>query len=368
LKAPAGFEALPLAWEGRWQGMTLQGKTPMSIIRQDPTTKAWVIIAADRAMRPHDFQQAREPRVLAPRDESCPFCPGNEADTPPEVLRLPGDQGIGWSVRVIPNKFGVLASQGEAWRQEEGPLFREMHGVGYHEVIVETPVHNRRPSQMDDAEVERVLQAYQARYRALQQDPRVRFIILFKNHGARAGTSLAHPHAQLVATPIAPLQIRRKYEVATSHYDDTGRCLYGDLVQAEVAAQVRIVEETAHFVVLHPFASRVPFETWIVPKHQQSSFGQVSIEELAALAQVLRKTLLGLDEALGDPDFNYILHSAPIEDETRHYYLWHIQILPRVTTIAGFELGSGMFITTMVPEESAALMRDIMARMPPGRS
>jgi UDPglucose--hexose-1-phosphate uridylyltransferase len=239
--------------------------------------------------------------------------------------------------------------------------------VGSHEVIVESPIHNRTPSQMDDAEVEQILRAYQARYQALQQDPRVRYIIIFKNHGERAGTSLAHPHAQLVATPIAPLQIRRKYEVAISHYDDTGRCLYCDLVEAEVAAQVRIVEETERFVVFHPFASRVPFETWIAPKHHQPSFGQVSREELAALAQVLRRTLLALDNALGNPDFNYVLHSAPTEDDTKRYYLWHIQILPRVTTIAGFELGSGMYITTVVPEESAALMRDIMARMPPGR-
>jgi len=339
----------------------------MSVIRQDPTTKAWVIIAPGRAMRPHDFQQVREPHVFAPRDESCPFCPGNEAHTPQEVLRLPERQGTGWAVRVIPNKFAVLASQGEPRHRAEGPLFREMDGVGYHEVIVETPIHNRTPAQMDDAEMEQVLRAYQARYRALQQDPRVRYIILFKNHGERAGTSLVHPHTQLVAMPIAPLQIRRKYEVAISHYDDTGRCLYRDLVEAEVAAQVRIVEETEHFVVFHPFASRVPFETWIVPKHYQPSFGQVSSEELSALAQVSRKTLLGLDNALGKPDFNYVLHSAPTEDETKPYYLWHIQILPRVTTIAGFELGSGISISTVMPEQSAALMGDIMTRMRSGR-
>jgi UDPglucose--hexose-1-phosphate uridylyltransferase len=367
LKAPAGFEALPLAWERPWQGTILQGKAPMSIIRQDPTTKAWVIIATDRAIRPHDFQRVSAPRVFVPYDQACPFCPGNEAHTPQEVLRLPGDQGTGWSVRVIPNKFAVLASQGEPWRPDNGPLFREMHGVGYHEVIVETPIHDRRPSQLDDTQVEQVLRAYQARYQALQRDPRVRYIILFKNHGERAGTSLAHPHAQLVAMPIAPLHIRRKYEVAISHYDDTGRCLYCDLVEAEAAAQVRIVEETAHFVVFHPFASSVPFETWIAPKHQQSSFGQVPSAELAALAQVLRKTLLGLDEALANPDFNYILHSASTEDEAKPYYLWHIQILPRVTTIAGFELGSGMSITTVMPEESAASMRDIMTRIPSGR-
>jgi UDPglucose--hexose-1-phosphate uridylyltransferase len=237
-----------------------------------------------------------------------------------------------------------------------------MDGVGAHEVIIETPVHNRVMPLMTDAEIELVLQAYQARFRALRADPCVRYIVIFKNHGVRAGTSLEHPHSQLVATPIAPLQVRRTYEVAIGHYDDTGRCLYADLIEAEIEAGVRVVQETPEFVVFHPFASHVPFETWIAPKHHQPSFSQAARDELAALAPVLRITLRALYEALGNPAFNYILHSAPVEDESKPYYRWHLQILPRVTAIAGFELGSGMSITTMFPEASAAHLRQVIGR------
>jgi UDPglucose--hexose-1-phosphate uridylyltransferase len=334
----------------------------MSIIRQDATTKAWVIIATERAKRPHDFKKAMATHASATYEASCPFCPGHEMSTPPEVWRLSHPQGTGWAVRVIPNKFAALAGAAEPQRREAGPLFREMDGVGAHEVIIETPVHNRVMPLMTDVEIERVLQAYQARVQALRTDPRVRYVLIFKNHGEQAGTSLEHPHSQLVATPIAPLQVRRTYEVAIGHYDDTGRCLYCDLVAAEVEAGVRLVRQTADFVVFHPFASHVPFETWIAPRRHQSSFGQVSRHELAALAPVLRETLRALYDALGNPDFNYIVHSAPIEDESKHYYLWHIQILPRLTMIAGFELGSGMFITTMLPETSAAFMREMIGQ------
>lgn len=334
----------------------------MSVLRQDPTTKEWVIIATGRGKRPHELTRASEPAPAAPRKPSCPFCPGNEAQTPPELLRIADRHGIGWAVRVLPNKFAALAGEGEPRRREAGPLFREMAGVGHHEVIVETPVHDRVLSLMTDAEVERVLRAYQSRYRALHEDPRVKCIIIFKNHGERAGTSLEHPHSQLVATPVAPMQMRRKYEVAIGHYDDTGRCLYCDLIEAEVRAKVRIVLETDRFVALQPFASRAPFETWIAPKRHQPSFAQVSAEDLAALAQVLKRMLRALYDALGNPDFNYILHSAPTEDESKSYYLWHIQIVPRLTTIAGFELGSGIYITTTAPEDSAAFLRDFMGR------
>jgi UDPglucose--hexose-1-phosphate uridylyltransferase len=261
---------------------------------------------------------------------------------------------------VVPNKFGALTDEGTPQRREEGPLFREMTGVGHHEVIIETPVHNRPLPLMTDTEVAQVLGVYQARYHTLREDPRVRCIVLFKNHGERAGTSLMHPHAQLVAMPVAPMQMRRKYAVAIGHYDDTGRCLYYDLVQAEVQAKVRLVLATDRFVVFHPFASRVPFETWIVPTQHQPSFGQVSPADLTALAQVLRRTLRTLYDVLSDPDFNFIIHTAPLEDEAKPYYLWHLQIVPRVTIIAGFELGSGMWITTMLPEESATIMRDVM--------
>ena len=330
----------------------------MSVIRQDPTTKEWVILAAERMRRPHEYVRETQASPQAKESGSCPFCPGRESSTPQEVFRIPGAGGTDWAVRVTSNKYPALSSAGCLERREAGPLFREMDGVGVHEVIVETPLHDRSLPLMADREVADVLMAYRTRYRSLREETRLKYIIIFKNHGEAAGTSLAHPHSQLVATPVPPMLLRRKYDVAVAHYDDTGRCLYCDIAEEERRAQHRVVFETDRFLVFHPYASRAPFETWITPKRHQASFGRVSNEDLQALAPVLRNTLRGLYETLGDPNFNYIIHSAPTEDDYKDYYLWHIQILPRLTTIAGFELGSGIYITTMMPEESAATMRE----------
>ena len=330
----------------------------MSIIRQDPTTKEWVIIAAERERRPHEYVQPVRTCSQLTDTGSCPFCLGHEAATPDEVFRLPGGSGTGWAVRVTSNKYPALGATGQLERRETGPLFREMDGVGMHEVIIETPAHDRSMPLMTDHEVADILFAYQARFRALKEDLRLKYIIIFKNHGEAAGTSLAHPHSQLVATPVPPMLLRRKYEVAVAHYDDTGRCLYCDIAEEERRVKNRVVMETDRFLVFHPFASRVAFETWIMPKRHQPSFGQVSEEDLRELASVLRRTLRALYDRLGDPDFNYIIHSAPIEDENKDYYLWHIQILPRLATIAGFELGSGIYISTMLPEQSAVVIRE----------
>ena len=332
----------------------------MSIIRQYPTTKEWVILAAQRSKRPHDQKKANPKREVPQFEPTCPFCPGNEAKTPSEVFRHPDSAEAPWDVRVIPNKFAALHGEDEPNRRETNTLFREMDGGGYHEVIIETPRHNHLLPLMTASEVETLLSVYQARYQALRKKPSVRSILIFKNHGENAGTSLEHPHSQLVATPVIPMLIRRKYEVAIAHFDDTGRCLYCDVVEAEEIAKERLILETDRFLVFHPFASRVPFETWILPKQHQPSFGSIVSEERNELAQVLSKTLKALYRALRNPDFNLIVHSAPPEDENKRYYLWHIQILPRITTIAGFELGSGIFITTMMPEESAPFIRHVL--------
>lgn len=337
----------------------------MSVIRQDPTTKEWVILATERGKRPHDFRSEKRESIssLPSRIASCPFCIGNESLTPPEILRIGKDESSEWAVRVFPNKFAALSEEGDLKRREFSALFREIDGVGFHEVIVETPHHNRLIPFMDEEEVFKILRAYQSRYQALKQDWRIRYLIIFKNHGEAAGTSLEHPHSQLVATPVPPMLLRRKYEVAVSHYDDTGRCLYCDLVEAEINGAQRVIFESDRFVVFHPFASRVPFETWIAPKEHQPSFSRASIEELMEFAHVLRRVLRGLYQGIGDPNYNYIIHSAPTGDENKDYYLWHLQILPRLSAIAGFELGSGIFITSMIPEESAAFMRDVLASL-----
>lgn len=331
----------------------------MSEIRQDPTTKEWVIIARERAKRPQDFisqQTKSKPPAFSP---SCPFCPGNESMTPPEVLLYRNQENQSWRVRVFANKFPALTPEGNTIRREEEGFFLNMDGVGIHEVLVETPLHNKSLALMEDSGVEEVLRAYQERYNTLSQIPFVKLIIIFKNHGLSAGTSLEHPHSQLVATPVVPRHIRMKYEVAIQYYDDTGRCLYSDLVDRELRIGMRVVMETERFVVFHPFASHRPFETWVVPKIHQACFGNISIESLKDLAHVLRINLLKLYRGLNNPDFNYVIDTAPVEDENKNYYLWHLRIIPRLAEVAGFEIGSGIYINTALPEETAQFIREM---------
>ena len=332
----------------------------MSQLRQDPTTKEWVIIAAERSKRPHDFVNVEAVPESFPHKKDCPFCPGNESFTPHEMLAYRSDgspDGPGWWVRVIRNKFPALSPEGSVQRKEEG-FFRMMDGVGVHEVVIESPVHNQLIPLMDDRQVEEILLGYRERYIALREDPRLKLIIIFKNHGRGAGTSLDHTHSQIVGTSVVPSNIRKKLEEAARHYDDHGRCVYCDSIQEEITAKQRIVMETDGFIVLEPFASRFPFETWIVPKKHEASFGLISMEDSKQFGKVLKQTLLKLYTKLNNPDFNFIIHSAPIKDEQEDYYHWHLQIVPRLTNPAGFELGSGIYINVAVPEEAAQFLRE----------
>ncbi|HSB07358.1 MAG TPA: galactose-1-phosphate uridylyltransferase [Thermodesulfobacteriota bacterium] len=333
----------------------------MPQLRQDRTTKEWVIIAAERAKRPHDLKKV-EPAIERPYyQQDCPFCPGNEHLTPPETLAYRGGgppNSKGWWVRVVPNKFPALVLEGSLERKEEKGFFRMMDGVGVHEVIIGSPVHNQLYPFLDDHEVGEVLLAYRERYLVLRQDERIKLIIIFKNHGKGAGTSLEHTHSQIVGTGIVPSNIRKKLEEAARYYDDHGCCVYCDLIEEELSIGKRIVMETERFVVLHPFASRFPFETWIIPKTHQASFGLISMEDSKSFAKVLKTTLFKLYSKLNDPDYNYVIHTAPIKDEGEDYYHWHLQITPRLTTPAGFEMGSGMYINIVFPEDTAQFLRE----------
>lgn len=334
----------------------------MPQLRQDPATKEWVIIATERMKRPHELRRSTERPAQAEFDAGCPFCPGSESRTPPEILaRREGGSSNepGWTVRVIPNKFAALKPDGSLERVLLDNFFHQMDGVGCHEVVIETPVHNRFLHTMSEAEVEEVLHAYRERYIALRSDHRLKLILIFKNHGEAAGTSLCHPHSQIVATPVVPAQVRRKCEEAIRYHDATGRCLYTDILQAEVASGRRVIRDSEYFIVFHPFASQVPFETWILPKRHRPSFGQASSKELHDLACVLREAIGRIAELLNDPDYNFVIHSAPVDGEDNEYFLWHIQIVPRLTQIAGFEIGSGMRINTARPEETARAVREM---------
>ncbi|MBI4330191.1 MAG: galactose-1-phosphate uridylyltransferase [Chloroflexi bacterium] len=334
----------------------------MSELRQDKTTREWVIIARERGKRPHDFiSHLEKPCPTSTYISSCPFCPGQEELTPGEVLAYrdesDGDQKK-WKVRVVPNKFPALSPGGSAARVYEDSFFLKADGVGAHEVIIETPIHNKVMALMTAEEVTEIWRAYWERYRALEKLEDIKLIIIFRNQGASAGTSLEHPHTQLVATPVWPSQVRRQFEVAMDHYDETGRCLYTDIMEFERKAEKRMITETDRFVVFHPFASRVPFETWIMPKDHHASFGAVSPSDLGSLASVVTEVLRKLYHGLNNPDFNYVIATAPVGDENKDYFLWHVRIIPRLTQMAGFELGSGIFINPAVPEETAQFMRD----------
>ena len=331
----------------------------MSEIRQDLTTEEWVIVAKERAKRPSDLMHQQIKPELPVFSASCPFCPGNESMTPAETLVYRERETGRWRVRAVSNKFPALSPEGSTIRKIESGIFISIDGVGIHEVIVETPEHNKVLALQDVSGVTDVLMAYQERYNAIKQMPFVKLITIYKNYGPKAGTTLEHSHSQLIATPIVPRHMRTQFEVATRYYDSMGRCLYCDLAQHEISASDRVIMETESYVVFHPFASHSPFETWITPKRNQASFGNITEKELADLAHVLRSILLKLYLGLNNPDYNYVINSAPVDDENKTYYSWNIRIIPRLTELVGFEIGSGINLNVAIPEETAKFMRDL---------
>jgi UDPglucose--hexose-1-phosphate uridylyltransferase len=331
----------------------------MPELRRDPIVGHWVIIAAERARRPNGKPKDRDPPPAGP----CPFCPGNEDKTPPEVFasgRPPHapPNGNGWRVRVVPNRFPALRIEGDLDRQAEG-IYDRMNGLGAHEVIIETPDHARRLTDLADGELAEVLLACKARVLDLRNDVRFRYILLFKNHGGSAGATLDHAHSQLIALPIVPRQVLEEIQGARRHYELKERCIYCDIVGQERRDRSRLVHENDDFVVFAPWAPRSPFETWIVPKRHESSFEAEPGERLASCAQALGTTLRRLDAALGDPSFNFIVHSNPLRDAPSPSYHWHLEVRPALTQVAGFEWGSGFHINPVPPEEAAAFLRKV---------
>ena len=329
----------------------------MPELRQNPITKQWVIIATERARRPHEFIKKREATGPLPSYvERCPFCPGNEHMTPPESMRIVRDGK--WQVRTAPNKFAALSSEGELVRKIDG-LKSTVSGVGVHEVVVETPDHSKTTALLSDEDVELIIRCYKERYFAITDDPRIEHVTIFKNHGAGAGTSLEHPHSQIIATPIIPPEIRERLEESLRFYDVCGQCIFCKVLADELTDRVRLVQETDHFVAFIPFASLTPFHLWIFPRRHMASFGEIQSEEIQDLARMLRLVLAKVYYGLGDPDYNYIIRTAPSEGRHLRYYHWYLSLVPRLTRTAGFELGSGMYINTTLPEVNAEFLRDV---------
>lgn len=320
----------------------------MSTLRQDPTTGQWVILAPRRAERRHEpLPGTRRPAVT--HDPACPFCPGNEDQTPPEILREPDE----WSVRVVPNLFAVL-SDGTVERPGPGP-FREMAGVGSHEVVIESRAHDTLMGAMTVEDVTRVVRIWRDRYRVLMERPEIRAVVVFKNFGRLAGTSLEHPHSQIVATPVFLPRLLRRLDVAIRYFNSHHVCVYDELLSAELNAEERIVHQNQSFVAFAPFASASPFETWILPRRHGPSLAALRDDELRDLAEALIEVAGRLFVACDDPDWNLVVYSAP--DDGHEAFHWHLKVIPRLSTQAGFEMGSAMGINTVTPEDAAAQLR-----------
>jgi UDPglucose--hexose-1-phosphate uridylyltransferase len=335
------------------------------VLRYDVTTNDWVLFAPSRARRPQpDAAHARPMDATS----ACPFCPGNEHLTPGEICRTTDTSETGWCVRVVPNKFPALEPGASPEQTELGPVFREMGGYGAHELVIESPHHERRLVDQSVEHIERVLRVLHTRFTALATDSRLRTIIVFKNHGEAAGTSLAHPHWQVIATPVVPRLLRIKHDVATEFFDRTGRCVYRVLLDEELAARSRVLAENEHYAAVLPYASALAFQMRILPRAHHASFGRVPVALLEPLADILKTVLAMFSAHLDDPAFNLTIDTAPLGDEDKLYFLWHIDVLPRLTTAAGFELGSGMPINPMLPEEATRLLLGATAHATAGEA
>lgn len=325
-------------------------------LRKDPIVGRWVIIAPDRARRP---VPARADAELA--EGPCPFCENQEIQTPHEILayrdKHSQPNGPGWRVRVVPNKFPALQVGGELSKRGDG-VYDKMNGIGAHEVIVECPQHLTTLAELSDENIREVLWIYRDRLLDLKKDPRLVYGMIFKNVGVAAGASLDHSHSQLIVTPIVPISVWEEMTGALEFFNYRGRCIYCDIVHQELAAEKRVVLDTPSFLCLAPFASRFPFETWIVPKGHTSHYENIHKPEVDELGSVLRTVLRKLETALDRPAYNYIIHTAPFDTQALPHYHWHLEIIPRLTRVAGFEWGTGFYINPVPPERAAMLLRD----------
>ncbi len=340
----------------------------MPELRKDPISQRWVVISTERGRRPSDFKTL--PVGKEPQSGSCPFDEGNESQTPKEIIAWrradTRPDGPGWDVRVTANKYPALVIEGDIQRRGRG-ILDFMSGIGAHEVIIETPKHDANLAEMEDAQVEKILWAYKQRIVDLEKDPRFRYILVFRNYGKDAGASLAHPHSQLIATPITPRYVKLELNSSRQYFLEKERCIFCDLIDQEIDG-TRMVASNEYYIAIAPFASRFPYEVWILPRRHQAGFQDLPDDERIQLAKMLKNILWRLKAVLNDPPYNYVLHTAPNATPRAGRpdywgtisadYHWHIEIIPRLTKQAGFEWGSGLYINPTSPEEAAKYLRE----------
>ncbi len=324
----------------------------MSELRRDPVVGRWVIVDTDHPTNPKDFEKEEH----SWRGGVCPFCYGNEAMTPPEIeaIRDPGTAANtpGWQVRVVANKFPALQIEGDIDRRGVG-IYDLSNGVGAHEVIIEAPYHHKDLPDLLNEEIENIISMCCRRALDLTKDKRFKYIMIFKNYGPSAGASLEHPHTQLVALPMVPKNVLEEIHGAQGYFEFRERCIFCDILRQETHDKERVVLENKHFLCFCPFVSRFPFEIWIVPKKHNSYFFHMPKEEIPSLASILKETIKKFKDLFGNPAYNFIIHTAPLDGEEKEGYHWHIELMPKLTRVAGFEWGTGFYIVPTPPELAA---------------
>ncbi|MBI4436623.1 MAG: galactose-1-phosphate uridylyltransferase [Candidatus Omnitrophica bacterium] len=328
----------------------------MAQLRRDPITGRWIIVDLENPKGPGDF----DIEVNQKKGGTCPFCYGSEHMTPPEIdaFRTPGTarNTPGWFTRVVPNKFPALQIEGNLDRLGVG-IYDRTNGVGAHEVIIETPHHHKELNDLSPEEVLHVLLAYRNRSIDLKGDKRFKYLMIFKNYGRSAGASLEHPHSQLIALPFVPKRVTEELKGAERYFEYRDRCGYCDMVHQEMEDKERVVCQNEDFIAFAPFVSRFPFECMLLPKEHASDFSQIEERKLLELAKLLKDLLSRLKEALRDPAYNLLLHTSPVENIYDISYHWHMEMMPRLTQVMGFEWGTGFYINPTSPEDAARYLR-----------
>jgi UDPglucose--hexose-1-phosphate uridylyltransferase len=339
----------------------------MPELRKDPVIGRWVIISTERAKRPDQFAG---PAIEVPWDKPCPFCEGNEAQTPPEIYslrpRYSAPNTPGWELRVVPSIAPFLRIEGDLERRGRG-IFDIMNGIGAHEVLIETNQHIANMADLSEEQISKVITCYIDRIVDLEKDKRFKYVMVFKNYGWTAGGGrVKHSRSQLIATPVNPKRVKEELAGARFYYDYHERCVFCDLIKQEMESKERLILDIDGFIAVAPFASRFPFEIWILPKKHSCNFVDLDFERRFDLGRILKKVLAKLKKGLNDPPYNYVLHTAPFRRQKvgywrsiDHDYHWHIEIMPRLTRVAGFEWGTGFYICPLPPEDAAKFLREV---------
>lgn len=341
----------------------------MPELRRDPVIGRWVIISTERGKRPDQFKTSLAGEEKLDRAEKCPFCEGNESMTPPEIyaMRRPGSRpnGPGWEVRVVPSISPLLQVEGNIDRHGHG-MYDLMNARGAHEVVIDTPKHQHE-YELSKEQVVRSINVVIDRIADLEKDPGIKYVLVFRNYGEAAGGGhIKHARTQIIGTPVNLKRVKEELAGSKRYYDYKDRCIYCDIIKQELAAGKRVMAESKHFIAIAPFASRFPFETWILPKEHSCDFYKIERARISDFVDLSQKVFLKIKDAIGDFPYNFVLHAAPFRRDVHkkgfwetieHDYHWHFELLPILTRVAGFEWGTAFYINPLAPEDACKAVK-----------